>query len=93
VRDAGDSVPQRVGPEVVDDGITGFIVDNEEQAVGVVKRLHELDRARIRQVFDEYFTARRMPRITSTSIASLSRNTNPCEEWFKPDAKPLASFR
>jgi glycosyltransferase involved in cell wall biosynthesis len=47
-------------PEVIDDGVTGFIVDNEEQAVGAVKRLHQLDRGRIRQVFDECFTARRM---------------------------------
>jgi len=47
-------------PEVVDDGITGFIVDNEEQAIGAVKRLHQLDRARIRRVFENCFTARRM---------------------------------
>ncbi len=47
-------------PEIVDDGITGFIVDNEEQAVGAAKRLHHLDRARIRRVFEECFTARRM---------------------------------
>src|ERR1700720_4429462 len=47
-------------PEIIDDGITGFIVDNEEQAVGAAKRLHQLDRARIRRVFEECFTARRM---------------------------------
>jgi glycosyltransferase involved in cell wall biosynthesis len=47
-------------PEIIDDGITGFVVDNEEQAVGAAKRLHQLDRARIRRVFEECFTARRM---------------------------------
>jgi glycosyltransferase involved in cell wall biosynthesis len=47
-------------PEIIDDGLTGFIVDNEEQAVGAVKRLHHLDRVRIRRVFEECFTARRM---------------------------------
>jgi glycosyltransferase involved in cell wall biosynthesis len=47
-------------PEVVDEGITGFVVDNEAQAAAAARRLHSLDRARIRHVFEERFTARRM---------------------------------
>ncbi|MBV9827965.1 MAG: glycosyltransferase family 4 protein [Alphaproteobacteria bacterium] len=47
-------------PEVVDHGITGFIVDDEDAATGVIQKLHSLDRSRIRRVFDERFTARRM---------------------------------
>lgn len=47
-------------PEVIDDGVTGFIVDNEEQAVAAVGRLRSLDRAMIRRVFDMRFSARRM---------------------------------
>jgi glycosyltransferase involved in cell wall biosynthesis len=47
-------------PEVVDDGVTGFIVDNEDQAVAAARRLNSLDRAQVRRVFDERFTARRM---------------------------------
>jgi glycosyltransferase involved in cell wall biosynthesis len=47
-------------PEVIDDGITGFIVEDEAQAVAAIRRLHNLDRARIRRVFEERFTARRM---------------------------------
>jgi glycosyltransferase involved in cell wall biosynthesis len=47
-------------PEVVDHGVTGFIVDDEVQAAAAAGRLHLLDRARIRRVFDERFTARRM---------------------------------
>jgi glycosyltransferase involved in cell wall biosynthesis len=47
-------------PEVVDEGITGFIVENEAEAVAAARRLHKLDRARIRRVFEERFTARRM---------------------------------
>jgi glycosyltransferase involved in cell wall biosynthesis len=47
-------------PEVMEDGLTGFIVDTEEEAVAALKRLPELDRARVRQRFDERFTARRM---------------------------------
>jgi glycosyltransferase involved in cell wall biosynthesis len=47
-------------PEVVDDGVSGFIVDDEAQAVAAAQRLHRLDRARVRRVFEERFTARRM---------------------------------
>jgi len=47
-------------PEVIDEGVTGFIVDNEEEAAAAVHRLRGLDRARIRRVFDDRFTARRM---------------------------------
>ncbi len=47
-------------PEIVDAGITGFIVDDEDQAVVAAKRIHELDRVQIRRVFEQRFTARRM---------------------------------
>ncbi len=47
-------------PEVVDDGVTGFIVDSEAAAVAATKQLRRLDRARIRGVFEQRFTARRM---------------------------------
>ena len=47
-------------PEVVDDGITGFVVASEAEAAAAARRLDELDRARIRGVFEERFTARRM---------------------------------
>ncbi|MFZ2005157.1 MAG: glycosyltransferase family 4 protein [Stellaceae bacterium] len=47
-------------PEVIDEGVTGFIVNNEEEAAAAVHRLRGLDRGRIRRVFEERFTARRM---------------------------------
>ena len=47
-------------PEVMDDGLTGFIVDNVEEAIAACGRLGELDRTRIRARFDERFTSRRM---------------------------------
>jgi glycosyltransferase involved in cell wall biosynthesis len=47
-------------PEVIEDGVTGFIVDNEDEAAAAVARLRSLDRARIRHTFEERFTARRM---------------------------------
>jgi glycosyltransferase involved in cell wall biosynthesis len=47
-------------PEVVDEGVTGFIVDSEEEAVDAVRRVRELDRNKVRRRFEERFTAKRM---------------------------------
>ena len=47
-------------PEVIDDGVTGFIVADEDEAVAATKRLHQLDRATVRATFDRRWTARRM---------------------------------
>ncbi|TMJ58399.1 MAG: glycosyltransferase family 4 protein [Alphaproteobacteria bacterium] len=47
-------------PEVVDEGVTGFIVADEAAAATAAQRLDVLDRVRIRKVFEERFTARRM---------------------------------
>jgi glycosyltransferase involved in cell wall biosynthesis len=49
-------------PEVIEDGVTGFIVDGAEEAVSAVGRVRELDRTRIRARFEERFTAERMAR-------------------------------
>jgi glycosyltransferase involved in cell wall biosynthesis len=47
-------------PEIVEDGVTGFIVESEEEAAAATKKLRGLDRARVRRVFEERFTSRRM---------------------------------
>ena len=47
-------------PEVIDPGVTGFIVNDIDQAVAAVGKVHTLDRARVRSTFDRRFTARRM---------------------------------
>jgi glycosyltransferase involved in cell wall biosynthesis len=47
-------------PEIIDDGITGFIVRDVAAAVAAVDRLGELDRAEVRRQFETRFTARRM---------------------------------
>jgi glycosyltransferase involved in cell wall biosynthesis len=47
-------------PEVIEDGLTGCIVEDEMGAIGAVGRMLKLDRARVRRRFEERFTARRM---------------------------------
>ncbi|MGY3622774.1 glycosyltransferase family 4 protein [Bradyrhizobium sp. USDA 10063] len=46
--------------EIIEDGLTGFIVEDETSAVGAVGRLPALSRRTIRQRFEARFTARRM---------------------------------
>jgi glycosyltransferase involved in cell wall biosynthesis len=42
-------------PEVIDDGITGYLVDGVEAAAAAVVRLPNLNRAKVRARFDERF--------------------------------------
>jgi len=48
--------------EVVEDGVTGFIVRSQEEALAAVARLPGLDRRRIRARFEERFSAEAMAR-------------------------------
>jgi glycosyltransferase involved in cell wall biosynthesis len=47
-------------PEVLDDGVSGFICHSVEEAVAAVNRIGGLSRARCRQVFENRFLAARM---------------------------------
>jgi glycosyltransferase involved in cell wall biosynthesis len=47
-------------PEIITDGVTGFIVEDETSAVAAVDRLSQLSRPAIRKQFEARFTARRM---------------------------------
>jgi glycosyltransferase involved in cell wall biosynthesis len=58
-------------PEVLEDGVTGFIVDGEEQAIKAVKEAGRLDRSRIRARFEERFAAGRMARQYEESYRKL----------------------
>lgn len=47
-------------PEVIDEGVTGFIVDTVDEAVMAVQRAVNLDRGGVRARFEQRFTAERM---------------------------------
>jgi glycosyltransferase involved in cell wall biosynthesis len=47
-------------PEVIEDGVTGFVVDDIEGAVAAISRLPELDRVRIRERFEARFSVDHM---------------------------------
>jgi hypothetical protein len=44
----------------MDNGVTGFVVNEIEEAVEAVRRVRDLSRARCREVFEKRFTASRM---------------------------------
>ena len=47
-------------PEVVEEGVTGYIVEDEIGAVAAVNRISRISRAGVRRRFDERFTSHRM---------------------------------
>jgi len=47
-------------PEIIEDGASGYIVEDETSAISAVNRLSKLSRTTVRQRFDARFTARRM---------------------------------
>ena len=58
-------------PEVIDDGWTGFIVDDLEGAVAAVAKLDRLDHGTIRARFEQRFTAERMANDYVAAYSSL----------------------
>jgi glycosyltransferase involved in cell wall biosynthesis len=49
-------------PEILEEGLTGFIVNSVEEAVEALPRVIALDRRRVRARFEQRFTAARMAR-------------------------------
>jgi glycosyltransferase involved in cell wall biosynthesis len=47
-------------PEVIEDGVSGVVVDSVEEAVHAVDRVQSMSRAACRDAFEKRFTARRM---------------------------------
>ncbi|WP_201841969.1 glycosyltransferase family 4 protein [Microvirga zambiensis] len=47
-------------PEVITDGVSGFIVESVDEAVEAARRIRSLSRAEVRQTFERRFTAARM---------------------------------
>jgi glycosyltransferase involved in cell wall biosynthesis len=47
-------------PELIDDGVTGFIVHDQEQAIAAARAVHRIDRATCRATFEQRFCSRVM---------------------------------
>jgi glycosyltransferase involved in cell wall biosynthesis len=64
-------------PEIIDEGLTGFIVEDETSAVSAVGRLSQLNRDTIRKQFEARFTARRMALDYLAAYRSLMKAAEP----------------
>ena len=60
-------------PEVVEHGVTGFIVNSIEEALAAVHEAPRLDRAQVRRRFEERFSAARMARDYLSVYRSIAR--------------------
>jgi glycosyltransferase involved in cell wall biosynthesis len=63
--------------EIIDDGLTGFVVEDETSAVAAVDRLSGLSRPAIRKRFERRFTARRMALDYLAAYRSLMEAAEP----------------
>jgi glycosyltransferase involved in cell wall biosynthesis len=72
-------------PEVIDDGVTGFVVTDLDAAVRAVERCADLDRRRCRQTFERRFTAARMANDYLKVYERLAQRAAP---RVRPDAGP-----
>jgi glycosyltransferase involved in cell wall biosynthesis len=68
-------------PEIIEDGLTGFVVEGKEEAVAATHRLSALSRRDIRQRFEERFTARRMAREYVMVYRSLTEQRH-TDNWL-----------
>ncbi|MDF1586152.1 glycosyltransferase family 4 protein [Marinimicrococcus flavescens] len=64
-------------PEIVEDGVTGFIVSSEDEAVRAVEAAFRLDRPTIRHAFEQRFSARVMARNYLGLYWSLAHGSDP----------------
>ncbi|MGZ3290434.1 MAG: glycosyltransferase family 4 protein, partial [Xanthobacteraceae bacterium] len=63
--------------EIIDEGLTGFVVEDETSAVSAVDRLSRLSRTSIRKQFEQRFTARRMALDYLAAYRSLMEAAEP----------------
>ncbi|MGZ5270131.1 MAG: glycosyltransferase family 4 protein [Ramlibacter sp.] len=61
-------------PELLEDGLTGFIVNDQQGAIAAARRVGSLDRAACRQSFEDRFTSTRMARRYVTAYRTLLRS-------------------
>jgi glycosyltransferase involved in cell wall biosynthesis len=64
-------------PEIIDEAVTGFIVEDETSAVAAVGRLASIDRSAVRKQFEARFTARRMALDYVAAYRGMMEHTAP----------------
>jgi glycosyltransferase involved in cell wall biosynthesis len=78
--------------EVIDDGLTGFVVGSIAESVAALDHLDKLDRKSIRDQFDQRFTVERMTQDYLTAYRHLPRmrRLEPRLAWSRPEPRTSA---
>ena len=64
-------------PEVIDVGVTGDVVENEEEAIAALPAILSYDRRAVRQRFEQRFTATRMAKNYVSTYRHLLKTSGP----------------
>ena len=75
-------------PEIIDQGVTGLIVDSLEEAVAAMPRVLSLDRTAVRRRFEERFSATRMALDYVSVYEALLQRTRD-ERWGETGVRAL----
>ncbi len=78
-------------PELMDDGVTGFVVTQLDDAVRAAERVAEIDRRSCRQVFEEQFTVSRMARDYVAVYERLIAHRERTTAWLQARRPALAA--
>ena len=76
-------------PEVVEDGLTGAIVDTMDEAIAALPRVIALDRKKVRQRFEQRFSAARMAKDYVAVYRSLLAAQSKAGDEDRNDQPPL----
>jgi glycosyltransferase involved in cell wall biosynthesis len=69
--------PRGAVPEVIESGLTGFIVGDADEAAAAIANVGTLSRAKVRERFEERFTSRRMAQDYLKLYAKLAKPQAP----------------
>jgi glycosyltransferase involved in cell wall biosynthesis len=75
-------------PEVIEHGVSGFVVEDTAQAVDAARRIGEIDRGACRRVYERRFTARRMAQRYLDVYAALDAATRDLPDAPTVDESP-----
>lgn len=86
--------PRGSVPEIVRDGVTGFIVDGPDEAARALARIDEIDRAACRREFEDRFSARRMTEgyLACYRALTLDGAAEPRPAWARTGRAGLATM-
>jgi glycosyltransferase involved in cell wall biosynthesis len=83
-------------PEIIDNGVTGFVVENIDESVAALAKVQYFDRARCRRVFEQRFSASRMAADylrTYERVIDAKRRSRPKLIEAKEKPRPKATRR